>query len=98
MWCFWIDNYLAWIEQIVGSWLSSAEQAIQQTTGGSSNLGRNFIANHMRGTGWATRARMHFPHAANYAITPLPGTQGSASTTASKYGMWGGNQLGQLVM
>jgi len=96
LWCFWIDHHLAKIDQIVGDWLNTAKQKILATTGGSSNLGRNFITNHMTGAGWATTSRMHFPRVDNYASIPLPGTAGSAATMSSRYGMWGNNGFGPL--
>lgn len=95
-WCFWIDNHLAKIESKIGPWLDVGKGKLQKHTGGSSQLASKFIASYMGPNGLASARQMRFPRAANFAQTPLPGTRGSATTTNSRYGMWGNNGLGEL--
>jgi chitinase len=96
LWCYWIDNHSKKIEDQVSVWLSQARTILQGQTGGSSNVARNFLQNQMSGNGLATVANMHLPRAGGFAAIPLPGNPGSATTTASRYMMWGNNEFGQL--
>ncbi|KAL2184736.1 hypothetical protein L209DRAFT_744048 [Thermothelomyces heterothallicus CBS 203.75] len=84
LWCYWIDNHLAKVEERVAAWLAQAKNAVQQGTSGSSNAARNFLQNHMQRAGLATVTHMTLPHAPNFQQIPLPGNPGSDVTTSSR--------------
>ncbi|TIA40244.1 hypothetical protein D6C78_02669 [Aureobasidium pullulans] len=89
MWAYWIDNHLYKIEQQVPSWVILALGKVGGAGGG-------FARSYMQANGMVSASQMHFPLDANSPNAPIPGTQGSATSTVSRYMMWDGATHGAL--
>lgn len=90
LWAYWIDNHLYKIEEKIPAWVAQAEVK----AGGATSA---FVQAYMQSPGGlATADQMHFPLDANNANALIPGTQGSATSTASRYMMWDGATYGSL--
>ncbi|KAJ5932643.1 hypothetical protein N7516_007132 [Penicillium verrucosum] len=98
LWAYWIDNHLAKIEQIQADWHKTAKDQISsikdKTDPKKIDAVAKKFADTTMTTGDAAVGKFKFP--TSNAGKPLPGTATSASNDESKYGMWGGNQLGKL--
>ncbi|KAJ5391856.1 hypothetical protein N7509_007346 [Penicillium cosmopolitanum] len=98
LWAYWIDNHLAKIEQIQADWHKTAKDQISsikdKTDPKKTDAVPKKFADITMTTGDAAVGKFKFP--TSNAGKPLPGTATSASNDESKYGMWGGNQLGKL--
>ncbi|GME43871.1 Glycosyl hydrolases family 18 [Neofusicoccum parvum] len=95
LWCYWIDNHLSRADANVATYLTTSQSVLSSFAGGQSQVAAHFIRDHITpATGLANANVMHFPRAANYAQRPLPGTAGSATSTSSRYMMWGDSRIG----
>lgn len=56
--------------------------------------GGGFAQNYMQANGMVSASQMRFPLDANMPNAPIPGTQGSATNTVSRYMMWNGTVYG----
>lgn len=90
LWAYWVDNHLYKIEQQVPSWVTTA---VGKVGGAQSPFALAYM---QTPGGQATADQMHFPLDANNAAAPIPGSQGSATSSASRYMMWDGATYGVL--
>ncbi|KAJ5598379.1 hypothetical protein N7537_008463 [Penicillium hordei] len=96
LWAYWIDNHLAKIEQIQSDWHKTAKDrmsTMKDAQGKIDDVAKKFADITMT-TGDATVEKFMFPM--SNPGNPLPGTATSSSNDQSKYGTWGGNNLGKL--
>lgn len=89
LWAYWIDNHLYKIEQQVPGFVATALTKV----GGA---GSPFAQAYMQQGGMISPAQMRFPFDANNAAAAIPGTQGSATSTNSRYMMWSGANYGAI--